>query len=312
MTKYFVSGANGYLGEQICLDLHRRNINVIGLMRSHRESPRLTASGISSYSYESISQLMSENDIFIHCAGKVSDKGQWEDFEKINVDWSLSLFDRVAELGAQCFIYISSVAALGYSNRNGSEPLDEDSIPLLLDGELYGRSKLIAEKELQKRADFVSTRLVILRPGLVYGGRSTETHQSLFNRDYIIDLDQRLPMVHIDSLVLAIFLLSEESTAKGVYLVVDDEQPTLRVLNHLKQKNIITLYGSLVIGKVEHVFNRYFRNLIRKLKGLKALPEEYYEAQFVILTRKLCYSTTKLRTHTLWKPVRSLKDSLFG
>ena len=84
MTKYFVSGANGYLGEQICLDLHRRNINVIGLMRSYRESPRLTASGISSYSYESISQLMSENDIFIHCAGKVSDKGQWEDFEKIN------------------------------------------------------------------------------------------------------------------------------------------------------------------------------------------------------------------------------------
>jgi UDP-glucose 4-epimerase len=307
--QWIVTGANGYLGGEVCKGLARRGERAVALARPERLLDGLAEAGIACYTYDEMSSILIKGDILVHCAGKVGSTGSWSEFESVNRDLSVSLFEQAVQGGASCFVYMSSVAAVGYSNRPGSGVLDETAEPRLLEGELYGRSKWLAEEALRERAKESATRLVILRPGSIYGQRALAKRQTWLRRGEIVDPGQRVPLVHIDSLLEALYLTATNPEAHGVYFVVDDEQPTLREFNTMKIQTSLMRYQPWPLGKAGFWLLAACRVAVRRLRG-RAVPNGHTRAQYCFYTRHLAYSTEKIRTETGWIPTVLMEDGL--
>lgn len=308
--RWIITGANGYLGRELSMGLSQKDETALAVARAGKLKD-LRNRGIACYNYNNLTTAMQPGDIFVHCAGKTGSAGSWEDFFRINVKWTLELFDQAAEKGADCFVYISSVAAIGYRNRPKKTMLDEDAEPRLVSGELYGRSKLQAEQALQKRAREKNIRLIILRPGLIYGHRWFGRNQSWLRRGAIVDPNQRVPLVHIDNFLNALQLVASNIAASGIYFVVDDEQPTLKGLNKKKIEYGLMRYQPWRIGKIGFWILTAMRRVVRMFRGKSnSLPPDYNRAQFHFQTRRLLYSTKKLRSLVGWRPMVGLAEGL--
>lgn len=309
--RWIITGANGYLGGELCKGLQRMGERVCGVARAGRSVTSLEELGIPCNTYEKLASVLAPGDIVVHCASKVSNTGHLDEFARVNVDWTLSLFDQAAERGVSCFVYVSSVAALGYKNRPGDKVLDESSEPELVAGELYGRSKLLAEQAIQKRARSTETCLIVLRPGLIYGRRSLGRNQTWLRRGVAIDSRQRVPLVHIESFLNAVVSAAETPEADGMFLVVDEEQPTLRDLNALKIRHGILRYHPWPGGRVGFWLLTAYRVVARSIRSRGGdIPKGHALAQYYFSTRRLRYSTEKLRKKVGWTPAVTLDDGL--
>jgi nucleoside-diphosphate-sugar epimerase len=310
-TRWIITGANGYVGEELCKGIYQQGGTVLALARKGRDLTHLEEIGISCRTYEDLPSVLRGGEVFVHCAGKVGNRGPWDEFVTVNRDWSESLFNQASERGVSCFIYVSSIAALGYKNRPGDEHLDESSSPALVEGERYGRSKWLAEQVLQYRSQETSTRLIILRPGLIYGHRPFASSQTWLRRGLLVDPDQRVPLVHIDSFIGAVVRVAKHSEANGIFLVVDEEQPTLCDLNTLKIQYDFLQFIPWRIGKLGFWLLWFLRSIVRLLRGRAgevSMADAF--AEYYFRTRRLCYSTRKLRSQVGWMPAVSLEESL--
>lgn len=312
MTKrWVVTGSNGYLGNELCLQLNQHGEAVLALARAKRSSRELAQLGISCHSYEDLPEILARGDVLVHCAGKTGATGSWQDFASTNIDWTAGLFEQATQQQAACFVYISSIAALGYKNRQECDVVDESSPPDLCEGELYGRSKLLAEQMLQDRAENSSTRLVILRPGLIYGRRPIVCSQSWFRRGIIVEPLQRMPLVHINSVCDAILRVVMNPNISGVFIIVDDEQPTLHELNSVKLELGLLRYHPWNIGQIGFWIREGVRFIIRRSRsGNHRQYKEHLLSEYRFQTRRLRYSTNKLRTTTGWTPRMDLVGGL--
>jgi nucleoside-diphosphate-sugar epimerase len=309
--RWIITGANGYVGGELCKGLRQQGGTVLALARTGRDLTHLEEMGISCHTYEDLPSILRGGEVFVHCAGKVGSDGAWDEFVSVNRDWTESLFHQASEAGVSCFIYVSSVAAFGYKNRPKIEMLDESSPPLLVEGERYGRIKLLAEKALWDCAQDASTRLIILRPGLIYGRRPFARSQTWLRRGFVIDPEQRVPLVHIDSFIEAVVRVAEHCEMHGVFLVVDEEQPTLRDLNAIKMRYGLSQFSPWRIGKMGFWLLWFLRSIVRLLRGCPgkiSLADAF--AEYYFHTRHLLYSTQKLRAQVGWAPAVSLEDAL--
>jgi predicted dehydrogenase/nucleoside-diphosphate-sugar epimerase len=304
--RWIITGANGYLGGQLCLILHGRGENVTGAARAGRSVSGLTDKGISCITYDDIPTALSGGGIIVHCAGMVGNTGSLDSYLKVNRDWSLTLFDQATAAGADCFIYVSSVAAMGYKPRPAGTILDESTPPDHAAGDLYGRSKLAAEQALQERAKDSSTRLLILRPGLIYGRKPVSPRGA-----DVVDPRQRVPLVHIDNFADALTDVMDKASQDNVFLVVDDEQTAIWDLNALKLSLGILTRPPQQIGRPGFMITWTARSLVRILTGRRAdVSIEHIKAEYYFQTRRLLYSTKKLRHHTGWAPAVSLESGM--
>jgi UDP-glucose 4-epimerase len=308
---WVITGANGYLGGELCQGLALRGKHVFAVARAGRALEGLAKAGIACSTYDEMRRILVEGSVLVHCAGKVGVTGSWHEFESVNKDWPLFLFDQAAQSGVRCFIYVSSVAAIGYSNRPDQGTLDETAPSKLLAGELYGRSKWLAEQSLLERAKTVSTRLVILRPGLVYGRRPFGFPQGWLRRGIIADPLQRLPLLHIESFINAVMCVAEHRSASGVFFVVDEEQPRLLEVNELRLKHGILKYQPWRVGRPVFRTLCMLRSLVRILRSKRGtVPKGYARVQYCLNVRRLEYSTKKIRTETGWRPSLTLEEGI--
>jgi nucleoside-diphosphate-sugar epimerase len=308
--RWVVTGCNGYLGSEICRTLHSGGNEVVGVSRRKHKNENLLKERIQCITYDDLPDILNPSDCLVHCAGKTGLAGQWEDYEKINVDWSVSLFNLACNYKINCFIYISSVAALGYGNRENKCILNENSTPLLHEQEYYGRSKLLAEKRLQKAAGSADTRLVLLRPGLIYGKRKVDINQkNWLRKGIIVTLRARTPFLYIDNFIDALKKVSINQEAKGVFLVVDDEQPTQKELIHLKKEIGLIKYNPRILSvtgfKAQQILKHFLKKIIRR-KNLNT--QLVLEPLLRFHSRKIRYDCSRLKKLTNWHPYVTLKE----
>jgi len=300
-----VTGCNGYLGKALCHLLARRGLPVAGLCRAGRDVSDLTSAGIPCHGYDALARVVGAGDVVVHCAGRTGGGGTWADFEKTNVDLSLDLFRAAAEAKAAAFVYVSSVAALGYANRPGQDTLVEDDPPVLGPGELYGRSKLLAEQRLADAARGSSVRLIVLRPGLVYGTAGASGGRAL-EAAFVLDPAQRVPLVHVSNFADAVVLSAGVAEPVATFHVVDEEQPALGDLNRLKQALGLAdrLPPRRSVGRLSAAYCA--RTLAKKLLRRATPVRGTLEATLRFHRRRSLYTTMKLREATGWRPRLSL------
>lgn len=195
----------------------------------------------------------------IHLSALVHQMGgaSVEEYEKINVTQTLLLAKKAKESGVSHFIFMSSVKVYGeesqtvYTENSACKPEDE-----------YGKSKLKAERELQKLED-ASFKISIIRTPIVYGYGVKANIKNLINLVKKISLlpfgaiQNKRSMVYIGNLCHLLDVVIEQQK-EGIFLASDDEVVSTTKLIELIAKNLDK--------KITFIQIPFFKQLLKLVK----------------------------------------------
>lgn len=163
MSKILVTGASGFLGSVIVINLikSQHNLTTIGITDTDNIYCNLATS---------IPKLNSDFDWVIHAAGKAhvvpKDLKESEEFFQINLEGTKNLIKGLEQTGKlpHSIIFISTVAVYGV--ESGTNISEEHA---LLGTSPYALSKIQAEEYLTSWCSKNNVTLGILRPSLIAG-----------------------------------------------------------------------------------------------------------------------------------------------
>lgn len=163
-----VTGANGYIGRAVVLELSRRGLPVVAVSRSgcpHASSALQWR--ITDQSFPSVATFV-DCDTVIHLAGRAHTKVAYANgqdlFDLENRELALKTAEAAYAAGVNRFVFIST---LGVHGSGAEVPLRADSP---IHPELpYARSKWSAEQQLSSWCKARGMALCIVRPPMVYG-----------------------------------------------------------------------------------------------------------------------------------------------
>jgi len=168
--KILLTGTPGFLGDYIYKHIYQQN-KVTTLSFSNKSDISVDIS--KSF------KLTDNFDIVIHCAGKAhivpKTEKEKKSFFDINYKGTVNLCNSLPKIPKQ-FIFISSVAVYG---KTKGELIDENEE--LAGKTPYAKSKIMAERFLQKWADKNNVNLIILRLPLLAGKNPKGNLASMIN-----------------------------------------------------------------------------------------------------------------------------------
>lgn len=169
-----VTGANGFVGREVCDVLNSRGQKVRAALRSKywAGSSDVEVAVVGEHSANTDwGVALCDADTVIHLASRVhvmDDKciNPLAEYRKVNVAGTGNLARQAARAGVRRFIFISSIKVNGEAT-SFDKPFLADDAPSPMDE--YGASKYEAEEELKRIAKELGMEFVIIRPPLVYG-----------------------------------------------------------------------------------------------------------------------------------------------
>jgi nucleoside-diphosphate-sugar epimerase len=164
-----VTGANGFLGRALSLELKARQFAVRGALRADAKAGEVNVGDLGPDT--NWQEALAGVDSIVHTAARahiLSDTASdpLSEYRKVNVESTLNLAQQAAAASVKRFIFISSIKVNGESTLPG-KPFTADDQPNPEDP--YGISKWEAEVGLQRLANETGMEVVIIRPPLVYG-----------------------------------------------------------------------------------------------------------------------------------------------
>ena len=220
--RLFITGAGGFVGNYF--------------IKSYADKYEIETF---SFLKDDISSLhVSDVDVVVHLSALVHQMGgaSASEYERVNITQTLELAKKAKEGGVGQFIFMSSVKVYGeeseiaYTEMLTCKPEDE-----------YGKSKLQAERELQKLED-ETFKISIIRTPIVYGygvKANIKNLISLVKKVSILPfggINNRRSMVYIGNLCHLIDEVIMQRKA-GIFLASDDEPLSTSQLIKLIAKN---------------------------------------------------------------------------
>jgi nucleoside-diphosphate-sugar epimerase len=243
VTKVFVTGADGFIGRNLCERLQGRGYAVTrGARRVEaQDSAEKWVSTGDLVDTKRLDALLAGHDVVVHLAGRAHrphkhGEEEAQAFHATNVQATERLCAAAIGSGVHRFVFISSIGVLG--NRS-ERPLTEHDAPDPI--EPYAKSKLAAETALQSLAAKSSLELVIIRPTLVYGPQCPGTMARLIRlvgRGLplpLASIEGRRSLIGIRNLTSLIESAIHHPMASGeLFLAADGEDVTLsELIGHL-------------------------------------------------------------------------------
>ena len=243
----FVTGANGFVGRNLCDELLLRGTLVRAAVRSfeHVRTDIELCTWVGLDSQTDCLPWLAEVDTVIHLAARVhvmqeTTVDPLTEFRRVNVEGTLNLAWQAAASGVRRFVFVSSVKVNGESTPLGS-PFKADDGPAPLDA--YGVSKMEAEQGLREIAADTGMEVVIIRPTLVYGPGVKANFRAMMRW---LSLGVPLPLgainnkrslVALDNLVdLIVTCVDHPAAANQTFLVSDGEDlSTTQLLRRMGQ-----------------------------------------------------------------------------
>ncbi|MBS1226370.1 MAG: fatty acyl-AMP ligase [Candidatus Aminicenantes bacterium] len=316
MSRVLVTGANGFVGSNLCRWFRERGWEVDALVRETSDLRFLDGLDIrlikGDLRFSDRIDLPAGTTHVVHAAALVSDTAGDEDCARNIFDATRSLIRRLRESGAPLrrFVYVSTALTLGFGRRDISEERPGRSAVFLP----YVRHKMRTECELRDLHALTGFPVVILRPGDVYGPNDRVSCARM-----LAGCEQGLPLVaghgrwrfgycHIGNLCRAAELALVTPGIEGrAYTVTNAVLPTWKELFNAFQRGVgkkqrvyvpVLLARALAAasGAVEAVFPRFERKLnyyrVRRVTSettydisgtiadLGYRPDDDYERQF--------------------------------
>ena len=224
--RVLITGASGFLGYHLLLAVLHKNLDVYAAVRKNSQIGHLKNLPVKylflNYNeVDEMSAMLIDNKInyIIHAAG-VTKAVKQQTYNDINSTFSVNLAKAAAASGNEFkkMVFISSLASLG-PLKDITNIITEQTAPAPVTA--YGRSKLLAEKELSK----INIPITILRPTAVYGPRDKDIFIMLKTVSqgfdpYIGKKLQQLSFVHVKDVAdIAVDALFSNNT--GIYNITD-------------------------------------------------------------------------------------------
>ena len=282
-----VTGASGFVGKALVLNLAQNGIRVRALVRKKQELFR--SKFIEQVVCENI--LFNENDwdsflngvdSIIHLIAKAHDLNDYSEevisaYNQINVDITQILLTESLLRGVKKFIYLSSVKVNGESTEDGHLFGPDD---LANPTTIYGLTKFKAENLIANLCTNTLTKFVIIRCPLVYGRDVKANFRNLIKLHHMnipipaLGLNHNLrSFVGIDNLIDFIKVCLNSPLADNQTFMVSDNQDvsTLELIQKIGfamnkktkyffvPKIILLPFIKLFIGKASA--NRLYSNL---------------------------------------------------
>lgn len=195
--------------------------------------------------------------------------GTDEEFLKLNVQLPTALAKKAKEDGVSIFIHMSSMIIYGNSSEIGKfEAITKDTVPN--PDNIYGQSKLLGEKELEK-LEGENFKVALIRSCRVYGEKDTDSIRMLTNfakkMPMFPKLKNNISMIYSDNLCELVRLIAEAKQG-GIYF----PQQERYICTGDMVKDIATLSGHrlwstkifnpilLTVGKRIRIINKVFGN----------------------------------------------------
>jgi UDP-glucose 4-epimerase len=274
-----VTGANGFIGNNVCRRLLDEGWKVIGIgLKDSAASPdkRMIMEYVDITNHTEMSGIFKKYPAIhgvLHLAAIVHGKSNdlsWDAYLAVNYHASDSLFHLCAEHGIRKILFASTIKVYG-DELKGKLSENSPCSP----GTSYGKTKFMAEEALKKIADGSEIDYGIMRFAPVY---ANEFRINLMKRIYLLpgklgyyfgkgDYRFHFCSVHnISDFVVNFFRNS--TTPSGVYNIADKKTYSARDLlefDNLKKRSrsiVIRLPYHLVIGTVF-----FYERIYRFLKG---------------------------------------------
>jgi UDP-glucose 4-epimerase len=162
--KFIVLGYTGFIGSKVYDSLKSDSENsVIGI-----SSDEVDLSEVDSY--KKLQSIITPNSTLIMCVGVKKQLGDDIDIFEKNIVIIDNFIRAVIAVIPKKIIFISSASVYGEDIAHSSK-IDENT--LVVNRSYYGMAKHMSELLLDKVCEEIKTRLIILRPPLIYGDGDT-------------------------------------------------------------------------------------------------------------------------------------------
>lgn len=222
-----ITGANGFIGASLIPALSSKGYATTGWSRANG----LFRVDGDNHSITHWQRQLRDIDVVVHLAGiahklGADSKNIEHQYDLINTQATLRLFEAAIKAGVKRFVFISTTKVFGEGNAETYTPNSE---PTPCDA--YARSKLNAEHALMEIAKQNAIELVIIRPPLVYG-RNTKANFALLQKLAALPLplpfasiDNRRDLIAIDNLIDLIDICLTHPKAPGRIWLCADAHP---------------------------------------------------------------------------------------
>jgi len=192
--KIIVTGATGFIGRNLAVELHADGHEVIATGRSESVGSELEASGVEFHAADlrdgaALRRAFRPADCVVHCAAKAGDWGTPAAFHEVNVAGTRHVVAACDELGIRDVVFLSSPSIY----YNGADRLEvrEDAKISERHFTSYAKTKLASERELLS-GSAAGRRVIVFRPRAVYGPHD----QILVPRILALSERRRLPLIN--------------------------------------------------------------------------------------------------------------------
>lgn len=290
-----VTGANGFIGRQLCAHLSDYQHQVRAIVRAHGTQPATVRQVVQDLAaLPPDSRVFDGCDVVVHLAGRahvlhddVADP--LAEFRKVNVELTRHLIADAVRCGVKRFVFVSSIGVNG--NASAAHPFTE--MDAAAPHDLYAISKYEAEQMIGELIPASEMQFVIVRPTLVFGPDAPGNFALLlklaakslplpFGR-----IPARRSLLNIWNLVDFLHLCATHPAAAGETFLVSDEQS-------LTLGDIFRHLGT-GMGKKQHIWP-IPAAVVRAVATLCGKRQMYAK-----LTAQLLVDTTKARTLLGWR-----------
>lgn len=188
----YVTGATGFLGQQLCVELHAQHWDITAIARRPESAPELAALGVKLVAGDIVDAgsitIPAGTDTVFHVAG---DTSLWHKRDamqtRINVEGTRNVLAAARAAGARRVVVTSTVSAYGMQTQRFNEATPSRAATSSIN---YERSKWLAEEEVRKAAA-AGLDTVILQPGAIIGPRDSKN----WGRMFLLIKGGQLPML---------------------------------------------------------------------------------------------------------------------
>ncbi|MCK9571110.1 NAD(P)-dependent oxidoreductase [Candidatus Pacearchaeota archaeon] len=233
MSNILLTGATGFIGQNMARSLVEKGNNVRCLVRMNSDSTYLRGLGVDLTfgdvsDADSVMKAAENIDIVYHLAAIRGELNSidYETYRRVNVGGTQNLLDASIKRNINKFVYCSSVGVIGWWAQ---PPADEDT-PCRATGK-YHITKLEAEKLVQSYCNSRGLNGTIIRPVITYGNDKSGFILNLAKlikagRFRVIgNGNNYMHLVSIKNLVSGFMLAENNPRSKGRTYIIADECP---------------------------------------------------------------------------------------